>query len=450
MAHTHTSGSGFIGDEPASTSANAGSSAVAPGESLGGLHDSLPQPAALAAKAADTTKDNPWPVRLLSEKIAQYIDRMVPLWVEGQIVQYNKRPGAGMAFLTIRDTDQDMSLPVSIYARSLESAGELSEGAHVVAHVKPTFWTKRGTLQLQAKEIAQVGIGDLLARIEKLKAQLASEGLFDASRKKDLPFLPGTIGLICGRESEALHDVVVNARNRWPEIKFEIREVAVQGVHAVSQVTAALEELDALDHVDVIVIARGGGAVEDLLPFSNESLVRAAAAASTPIVSAIGHERDTPLLDFVADLRASTPTDAAKRIVPNVLEERAGVEQSLSRIRLAVKSRLDREQNGLDLMRSRPVLSQPHVLVDSHWVAIDQSIMRARNALDRSLLRGSSDITALAAQVKALSPFSTLERGYAVVQTQAGAVVREPDQVALGEALSIRVLGGSLTAERTD
>lgn len=404
----------------------------------------------LAAKAADTTKENPWPVRLLSEKIAQYIDRMVPLWVEGQVVQLNKRPGAGMAFLTIRDTDQDMSLPVSIYARSLDSAGELSEGAHVVAHVKPTFWTKRGSFQLQAKEIAQVGIGELLARIEQLKAQLASEGLFDESRKKPLPFLPNTIGLICGRESEALHDVVVNARNRWPEINFEIREVAVQGVHAVSQVTAALAELDQLDHVEVIVIARGGGAVEDLLPFSNESLVRAAAAASTPIVSAIGHERDTPLLDFVADFRASTPTDAAKRIVPNVLEERAGINQAVLRMRAALAGRLDREQSGLTLMRSRPVMAQPHLLIDSHSAEVDTHRTRSRNALDRSLLRASAEIIGLSAQVTALSPLSTLERGYAVVQVADGSVVREAASVSSGDLVFVRVQNGTFTAQRTD
>lgn len=409
------------------------------------------EPAAqLATKAADTTKDNPWPVRVLSEKIAQYIDRMVPLWIEGQVVQLNRRPGAGMAFLTIRDTDQDMSLPVSIYTRSLDAAGALSDGAHVVAHVKPTFWTKRGTLQLQAKEIAQVGIGELLARIELLKAQLASEGLFDVSRKKPLPFLPNTVGLICGRESEALHDVVVNARLRWPEIKFEIREVAVQGVHAVSQVSAALEELDAMPAVDVIVIARGGGAVEDLLPFSNESLVRLAAQARTPIVSAIGHERDTPLLDFVADYRASTPTDAAKRIVPNVVEEKAGIAQAVGRMRNSLIHRVDRELRGLDLLRSRPVLAQPAALIDSHDSLIAAARDKARSALDRTIMRNSADISRLSAQVSALSPQSTLDRGYAVVQLIDGTVVRDRDQVNTNQEIAVRVANGSFAAQRTD
>ena len=316
--------------------------------------------APLAAKAADTTAENPWPVRLLSAKISDYIDRMAPLWVEGQIVQLNRRPGAGMAFLTLRDTDSDMSLPVSVYAKVLDSVGApLEEGAHVVVHAKPTFWTKRGSFQLQADQLKPVGIGELLARIEHLKRLLAAEGLFDVSRKKPLPFLPRVVGLICGRESKAEHDVVVNARARWPQVRFEIREVAVQGVAAVPQVSAAIAELDAHPDVEVIVVARGGGAVEDLLPFSNEALVRAAAACRTPLVSAIGHETDAPLLDLVADYRASTPTDAARRIVPDVSEERARISQALSRIRGAITSRVTHEQAGLDSLRSRPVLAAP-------------------------------------------------------------------------------------------
>ncbi|WP_435299535.1 exodeoxyribonuclease VII large subunit [Timonella sp. A28] len=404
---------------------------------------------ALVEKAADTTKDNPWPVRVLSEKIAQYIDRMVPLWIEGQVVQLNRRPGAGMAFLTIRDTDQDMSLPVSIYARSLESAGPLSEGAHVVARVKPTFWTKRGSFQLQASELAHVGLGELLARIEQLKQELAREGLFDGDRKQSLPFLPKTIGLICGRESEAMHDVVVNAQARWPGVSFEIREVAVQGVHAVSQVSAALVELDARADVEVIVIARGGGAVEDLLPFSNESLVRAVAAARTPVVSAIGHERDTPLLDLVADYRASTPTDAAKRIVPDVAEELLKVDHALARIRSVVGGFVDREREGLRLMRSRPVLAQPEVLIDAHRVDIERGRERLRGLVEGLVARRSGELGALHAKVAALSPLSTLERGYAIVQDAAGRVVTDEGSVAAGDRVSVRVLSGSFAAERT-
>src|SRR5690606_17968608 len=301
----------------------------------------------LPARALETSAEHPWPVRLLARKIEQYVERMAPVWVEGQVVQLNRRPGTSTAFLTLRDTDLDMSLPVSAATRVLRGA-TLEEGAHVVVHAKPVYWTRRGQLQLQAREIRPVGVGELLARIEHLKRVLAAEGLFAAERKRPLPFLPKVVGRVCGRESKAEHDVVVNARARWPRVRFEIREVAVQGAHAVQQVSDAIRALDADPDVEVIVVARGGGAVEDLLPFSNEALVRVAAACRTPLVSAIGHETDSPLLDLVADVRASTPTAAAKRVVPDVAEERARVAQSRQRLRAAIAGTVAREQAGLD------------------------------------------------------------------------------------------------------
>lgn len=416
---------------------------VSPGQPTG---ETTPR-APLAAKAADTTAENPWPVRLLSAKISDYIDRMAPLWVEGQIVQLNRRPGAGMAFLTLRDTDSDMSLPVSVYAKVLDAVGApLEEGAHVVVHAKPTFWTKRGSFQLQADQLKPVGIGELLARIEHLKRLLAAEGLFDVSRKKPLPFLPRVVGLVCGRESKAEHDVVVNARARWPQVRFEIREVAVQGVAAVPQVSSAIAELDALPEVEVIVVARGGGAVEDLLPFSNEALVRAAAACRTPLVSAIGHETDAPLLDLVADYRASTPTDAARRIVPDVSEERARITQALSRIRGAITYRVTHEQAGLDSLRSRPVLAAPQTMIDSRDHEITSVLESSRRQLDRLLLHAASTVDRLEAQVRALSPAATLERGYAVVHGPQGGVVRSPEDVTSGDALRIRLAHGEIAA----
>ena len=403
--------------------------------------------APLPARALDTSPEHPWPVRLLSAKIADYVAKMAPVWVEGQIVQLNRRPGAGMGFLTLRDTDADMSLPVSVYSRVLDAVTvPLAEGSHVVVRAKPTFWTKRGTLQLQADDLRAVGVGELLARIEHLKRVLAAEGLFDVARKVPLPFLPAVVGLICGRESKAEHDVVVNAQARWPQVRFEIREVAVQGVRAVPQVSAAIAELDADPRVEVIVVARGGGAVEDLLPFSNETLVRAAAACRTPLVSAIGHETDTPLLDLVADYRASTPTDAAKRIVPDVTEERTRLTQASTRIRLAVMHLVGREQSGLDGIRSRPVLAAPESMVDARELDVRQRREAGRRSLDVWLARSTGQTAQLAAQLRALSPAATLDRGYAVVQRADGAVVRDPAEVTAGEALRIRVARGEVAA----
>ncbi|NDO91192.1 exodeoxyribonuclease VII large subunit [Cellulosimicrobium composti] len=402
----------------------------------------------LPARALETSAEHPWPVRLLARKIEQYVERMAPVWVEGQVVQLNRRPGTSTAFLTLRDTDLDMSLPVSAATRVLRGA-TLEEGAHVVVHAKPVYWTRRGQLQLQAREIRPVGVGELLARIEHLKRVLAAEGLFAAERKRPLPFLPKVVGLVCGRESKAEHDVVVNARARWPRVRFEIREVAVQGAHAVQQVSDAIRALDADPDVEVIVVARGGGAVEDLLPFSNEALVRVAAACRTPLVSAIGHETDSPLLDLVADVRASTPTAAAKRVVPDVAEERARVAQSRQRLRAAIAGTVAREQAGLDALRSRPVLAAPHGMLADRAERVGALRDRARRALDAHLVRAAGDVGRLEAQVRALSPASTLERGYAVVQRADGHVVRSPADVAADDAVRVRLAHGSLDATVT-
>ncbi len=399
-------------------------------------------------RALDTTAEQPWPVRLLSTKMAQYVARMPPVWVEGQVVQLVRRPGTSVAYLTLRDADVDFSLSVTASTRVLDAIGtDLVDGARVVVHARPVFWEKRGSLQLQADVIRPVGVGELLARIEHLKRVLAGEGLLDPRRRRPLPFLPRTVGLVCGRASAAERDVVENARRRWPAVRFAIREVAVQGPHAVTQVVAALRELDADPEVDVVVIARGGGSLEDLLAFSNETLLRAVVAATTPVVSAIGHDVDTPLLDLVADVRASTPTDAASCIVPDVEDELAGLTRSRERLRRAVTHRVEREQASLAALRSRPVLADPHTVVDARAREVDLAVHRARTALAGRLDRGLDQVRHLAVQVRALSPAATLERGYAVVQRADRAVVRDPADVATGERLRVRVARGELVVE---
>lgn len=397
---------------------------------MSSLESNVSVPTELPAKAALTTKENPWPVRLLSSKIAEYIDRMSPLWVEGQVVQFNRRPGASMAFLTLRDTDTDASLSVSLFAKVLDRLPEqISEGSQVVMHAKPTFWAKRGTFQLQADDVKTVGIGELLARIEHLKKALAAEGLFDLERKKPLPFFPKKIGLICGRESKAEHDVVVNAKARWPQVDFVIREVAVQGVNAVSEVCTALNELDGIAEVEVIIIARGGGAVEDLLPFSNETLVRAVAAAKTPIVSAIGHETDQPILDYVADYRASTPTDAAKRVAPDIAQEKLGVQNAQQRLNSALRNMIDREHSIIKALFSRPVLSNPMSLIEPHFDLVSGLQQKNNQAFERALSAHEATLLQLQTSLRALSPQATLDRGYAIAQLTGGQVLRNAEQV---------------------
>ena len=397
----------------------------------------------LPERAVDTTAEHPWPVRLLALKISEYVEKMSVLWVEGQVVQLTRRPGARTAYLTLRDPDVDMSLSVSIHVNALDAMpGPLGEGARVVLQAKPVFWTQRGSLVLDARQIRPVGVGELLARLEYLKRHLAQEGLFDRDRKRPLPFLPRRVGLVCGRASAAERDVVENALRRWPATRFEIRQVAVQGTNAVQEVTAALVELDAHPEVDVVVIARGGGSVEDLLPFSNETLVRAVAAASTPVVSAIGHDVDVPLLDLVADHRASTPTDAAKAVVPDAAAEHALVDAAASRGRRAVIGRVQHERRRLVELRTRPVLADKGAYLRGQRAVVQAVRDRARRRVEGQLHRARDHTAHLQAQVRTLSPQSTLDRGYAIVQEPEGSVVRDPAALEVGQLLHVRVARG--------
>lgn len=401
-----------------------------------------------AAKAADTTRDNPWPLRRLTENIKIYVDRMSTLWVEGQVVEYKPRPGTKMAFFVLRDVETDTSMTVTAWPSMLDASGPaFTEGARVVTRVKPVFWERRGTLNLRAEEVHVAGLGDLLARIEQTRRRLAEEGLFDAERKKPLPFLPRTIGLICGRNAKAKDDVLVNASGRWPGARFEIREVAVQGDRAVPEVTRALGELDAIESIDVIVIARGGGSVEDLLPFSEEALVRAAASASTPIVSAIGHEGDAPLLDLVADYRASTPTDAARRIVPDFAVESEGISQCRSRMRAALGARLTREAQELALVTSRPVLLSPDAVLDSYGDQLSRGTEAMRRAVERRLASESQELVRARASLAALSPQGTLDRGYAMLKLPNGALIRDAAEVGKGALIEGVLARGRLVAQ---
>ncbi|GIE27737.1 exodeoxyribonuclease 7 large subunit [Actinoplanes italicus] len=394
-----------------------------------------------------SSADEPWPVRVVSQKITAWISRLGWVWVDGQVAQINRRPGSNVVFLTLRDPSADLSLTVTTSHDVIHAgAPDLAEGARVTLHAKPEFYPGRGTLSLRADEVRQVGVGELLARLEKLKRLLAAEGLFARERKRRLPFLPGRIGLITGRASAAERDVLMNSRRRWPSVDFRVINVPVQGPTAVAQILDALKVLDGDDTVDVIVIARGGGSVEDLLPFSDEALCRAVFAARTPVVSAIGHETDAPLLDYVADLRASTPTDAAKRIVPDLADEQRMIGQARGRLDRAVATMIDRERHRIDAWRSRPVLARPEVLIDQRAADVTGLRDRAVRSLDHRLRRADDALEHTVARLRALSPAKTLERGYAIVQRPDGQVVRAADEVGADDLLRIRLAEGELRA----
>ncbi|MGH8889773.1 MAG: exodeoxyribonuclease VII large subunit [Acidothermaceae bacterium] len=400
--------------------------------------------------ALESSAESPIPVRTIAQAISDWVGRLGRVWIDGQLTEITRRPGTNRVFFVLRDPAADISLRVTAARQLVDSLeGQLLEGARVVVWAKPEFYAGRGTLTLNAVEIRPVGVGELLARIERLKRLLASEGLFAPERKRPLPFLPDTVGLICGRASAAERDVLENAKRRWPAVNFRVENVAVQGPYAVAEVVQALQRLEHDAAVNVIVIARGGGSVEDLLPFSDETLLRAASACFTPIVSAIGHEPDSPLLDLVADVRASTPTDAGKLIVPDVSEELRRVGQLRDRALRCVLARIEREQHGLDTLRARPALAHPERDLDRRVGEASDLVARARRCLSAALVRAADDVEHLLARVRSLSPSATLERGYAIVQDDEGRVLRSATDAVPGAQLAIRLADGRLTADVT-
>jgi exodeoxyribonuclease VII large subunit len=374
----------------------------------------------------ETSSESPVPVRVISEAIGAYLGKLGPIWIEGELSEVTVRPGAPMVFMRLRDTSADMSLSIMCHRSVLEAVSPLPQNARVVMHAKVSWYAKSGSISMSVKEIRQVGIGELLARLEHLKSVLAAEGLFNADRKQALPFLPKVVGLICGRNSDAEKDVVENAKRRWP--------------------SAALRELDAHPDVDVIIITRGGGSFEDLLPFSDEGLVRLVGAAKTPIVSAIGHEKDSPLLDLVADWRASTPTDAGKKVVPDVVEELAKISRLQDRAHRQLGSKVELEFAKITHLTDRPVLRDPMVMISSRHEIVTTLSTRSFRGMWHLLVLATEEISNLGIQARTLSPQATLDRGYAVVQKASGEIIRAASNVTSGEQLRVRLAEGELSA----
>lgn len=400
--------------------------------------------------ALETSPEQPAPVRQITQAIGGWIDRLGPVWVEGQLTQVSRRGGMNTVFMTLRDKLADISVQLTCPRAVVDSLPTpLVEGAQIVVHAKPSFYPNRGTLSLSVREIRLVGEGELLARLERRRQLLAAEGLFAEALKRPLPFLPRTIGLITAQNSAAERDVLENARRRWPGVRFEVRYAAMQGVNCAREVIEALEPLDRDPSVDVIVIARGGGSVEDLLPFSDEAMIRAVHQATTPVVSAIGHEQDAPLLDLVADLRASTPTDAAKRVVPDVAEESQQVLQARERMRYAVGSRVERERSALAQLRSRPVLADPRSGLLDRRDEIARFQERVRRSVGHRLDRAADDLSHQLARVRALSPLATLRRGYAVLSDDAGQALSSVEGVEPNQTIHVRLADGRISATTT-
>ena len=388
-----------------------------------------------------SSEQSPWPVSRLSATLKDWIDRLGYLWIEGELASIKIGPTS--MFGELRDLQQENSVSIHSWSTA-KIPGDLKQGDRVLALIKPAFWPKGGKLTMQVVEMRKVGLGELLERIERLRAQLTLEGLTSIEHKQPLPFLPNVIGLITGKDSDAEKDVLQNARLRWPEVQFRTIHTLVQGDKAAPAIIDAIQTLDADPEVDVIIIARGGGSFLDLMVFSDENLVRTAANAKTPIVSAIGHENDRPVLDDVADLRASTPTDAAKRAVPDVEDERHKLAQSLQRIRLRVADYVSSQSALIEQLRSRPILANPHTFIETQEVEVERYVSALRDRLSQTLDRETLGLSHLRQQVRSLSPQSTLDRGYSVVRDELGHVVSDASKVAAGTKLKVRLAKGEL------
>jgi exodeoxyribonuclease VII large subunit len=400
--------------------------------------------------APGSSAENPFPVRAVAIRVASWIEKLGIVWVEGQLTEIRGR--GATTYMVLRDPAADMSVRVTCSSELVRNAPvALSEGTQVVVCGKPQFDPRRGSFSLRLSQIRAVGLGELLARMERLRRLLEAEGLFDPRLKRPLPFLPNQVGLITGRGGAAEHDVTTVAAGRWPAVRFAIRNTAVQGVNAVGQIVEALRELDANPDVDVIVIARGGGSVEDLLPFSDETLCRAIAACRTPVVSAVGHEPDNPLCDLVADVRAATPTDAAKKVVPDTAAESARIADLRHRSARALRNWVGREQHTLAALRSRPALAEPIRMITDRIVETERARAAARRDITRLVVAESERVGHLGARLTTLGPAATLARGYAVVQAVDGsaAVLRSVADAPAGTALRIRLSDGAVGAVST-
>jgi len=395
--------------------------------------------------ALETSPESPAPLRQISMLIGQWVGRMGTVWIEAEVTELKRRPG--MCFLTLRDLEAKISIQAKCHVGVLDRlAAPIMEGARVVVLAKPSFWEPNGSLALDIREIRPQGEGELLAQLESRRRALAAEGLFDPRLKRPLPFLPRGVGLITGKASDAERDVLENARKRWPSVHFVVQYALMQGAQSAASVIEAVGLLDANDDVDVIIVARGGGSLHDLLPFSDEALIRAVAACTTPVISAIGHEPDTPIPDHVADHRASTPTDAAKTVVPAVIDELAGLAQARSRAAHAVRRLLEHETAALMALRSRPVLAQPQVLVDAQHEVVSDALTRTRRALRHLVDREHDAVGHHLARVQALSPLATMKRGYAVAQTTEGAVLTSVGTVP--DEFTVRLADGRIIAHK--
>jgi exodeoxyribonuclease VII large subunit len=377
--------------------------------------------------------------RVARDKIAAWKS----FWLEGEIAEW--KPWQQIVFFTVKD--ETARIDCKIDGSSVTASGEqFTAGNKIRLFGQFDFWPKNGEMKFVANTIRHEGLGDFLVAIEKLRATLKAEGAFDESRKVPLPKFPRCIGLITAKDSDAEKDVLVNARNRWADVQFRTIYTGVSGEGATSQIPGAIAQLDADPDVDVIIIARGGGAFLELVAFSDERIVRAAMACVTPLVSAIGHENDRPLLDEVADLRASTPTDAAKRVVPDVAADLAEIDQLRARGRQIVTTAITNQIDRIRQLASRPVMASPLAYLERHENDLANLAYRGSTFVNSLVHQTNDRLHGIVGKLRTLSPQKTLDRGYAIVRGVAGSVVTSTASVSTGDTLTLRVADGDIAA----
>jgi exodeoxyribonuclease VII large subunit len=401
------------------------------------------------ATAGQTSQSQPWQVSRVSQTFHDVVAHTwPPLWMDGQIQEINVRR-IGSAYITLQDNLLENTIDVVGFGQFAHQARLFKQGDRVVVHGRADIWQKRTRLSFRADQIVRVGEGTLREQIEQLRRKLKGEGLFDEDRKVPLPEFPQCIGLICAPGARAEGDVKRNALLRWPTMKFAVEHVHVQGPECPKEVVAAIAKLDADPNVDVIIVARGGGSFEDLIGFSDESVVRAAAACTTPLISAIGHEDDWVLLDLAADLRASTPTDAAKRAVPDVGEQTQIIQTASDQLNRMINDKLTHEEQLVRGYLLHPSLTHPESVLTRPDMEMHQLKNQLSVAMTRLVDSAESDIARSIAQLTALSPQKTLDRGYSVIRDPQGHVVTSADSLAVGTDLELLLKSGQAHAQVT-
>jgi exodeoxyribonuclease VII large subunit len=385
-----------------------------------------------------------WTVSGFNQGVASWLARLPHVWVEGEITELRRQAGRPNVYFTLRDPEDGSCVAVSMPRAAFDRPGlDLGDGARVHVRGRGELWAARGSFQLRAAEVQPVGLGDVLARLEALKRTLAGEGLLAPERKRRLPFMPGRIGLVTGSDAAAKGDVIAAIRHRFPAARLLVAETIVQGPRAPLAIARALQATCRAG-VDVVILARGGGSFDDLLPFSDERLVRAVAACPVPLVSAVGHEQDTPLCDLVADVRASTPTAAARLVVPDARELSSALAALRSRTAAGAQRHVAGAREQLERDRVRLVRA-PALLLERKRGVLTTSHGRLVAAPGRLLERRRGTVDALSGRLRALDPRATLRRGYAIVRTD-GRIVRKAGTVAVNASIDVELAEGALAA----